>query len=441
MNGSSRHKSEKLGKKASSGDSPTSRSESAIRKLRRRLKVLRDYQSDTLSHRAGDIELAVEAVIFEQIMRQQKSDTSTDQSSEHESIRSALENVETAIRQIAEQQQLSQAEHGQLLEQCTKISELVTDFSKAPPQPVFQAPPCEQTVDLVAYETVINQLQQLRKEHNDLIDYLAEHDAPKTEDTSHCSLIHETGDYLLLKQQIEELSAELARAREEKVQTELNGGSIAAAADSDDHQLIAILRNQLLDERQKVVELRLEIDELQARIKSETKEAKATTLSWDEQKALLLKQLEGDDENQAFEPGKATEIRAIVERTDHEVAKRDKEISELKRLLSEQATASQNVAIGAAAVADLLNHDELVLEERENLRLLQEQWRQKLREAEVEISIERAKIARQRQELDEYLKSCQEPDSKREECSKTANGTRWLARLGLSDVAATENKR
>ncbi len=95
------------------------------------------------------------------------------------------------------------------------------------------------------------------------------------------------------------------------------------------------------------------------------------------------------------------EVRSIIERTDREIARREAEINELKRLLAEQSTATQSVAIGAAAVAELLDHDDLIREERESLRALQDQWRLKLREAEIEISIERAKIARERLELEE----------------------------------------
>ena len=73
-------------------------------------------------------------------------------------------------------------------------------------------------------------------------------------------------------------------------------------------------------------------------------------------------------------------------------------------MLDNQAQQVGDVAIGAAAVAQLLDTDELVRQERESLKQLQDGLREQLRKAEVDISLERAKLARERAELDEKLR-------------------------------------
>jgi hypothetical protein len=85
----------------------------------------------------------------------------------------------------------------------------------------------------------------------------------------------------------------------------------------------------------------------------------------------------------------------------------------------------------------------LVREERENLQRIQEEWREKLRQSEVEISIERAKIARERLELEERMRSLElertQSDAQGADASSAGKKTkgrprgRWLARLGLQD--------
>jgi hypothetical protein len=80
----------------------------------------------------------------------------------------------------------------------------------------------------------------------------------------------------------------------------------------------------------------------------------------------------------------------------------------------------------------------LIRDERENLRRQQEEWREKLRRAEVEISVERAKFARERIELDERIRNFEEqlsaaPSGEPNEQDNKAPRGNWLSRLGLKD--------
>lgn len=162
---------------------------------------------------------------------------------------------------------------------------------------------------------------------------------------------------------------------------------------------------------------------------------------WEAQKQRLLAELdeEYEPEDEQQQKDRLT-IESAIQITDQVVADKEREIAELKQLLESQTGNLGDVAIGAAAFGEIVDKDELIREERENLKRLQDEWREKLRKAEVEISVERAKIARERVELEEKmrqleLKLAQESpsDTPEESSGKTRTGGRWLARLGLKE--------
>jgi len=164
-------------------------------------------------------------------------------------------------------------------------------------------------------------------------------------------------------------------------------------------------------------------------------------MDWESQKRRMLASLEADGEVAA--PERAAErlkIEDAIQATEQAVAEKDSEIGELKKLLEEQSGNWGNVAVGAAAIADVLDKDEIVRQEREGLQSLQTEWREKLRQAEVDISVERAKLARDRADLEEKLRVLEQhqppADGKgaKSPPEKPQRG-RWLARLGLKDQA------
>lgn len=168
--------------------------------------------------------------------------------------------------------------------------------------------------------------------------------------------------------------------------------------------------------------------------------APPAALDWEAEKRRILAALEaeeGDGSPADGRPNEAVlaELQEIVRRTDMLVAEKDREIAELKQLLQDQSANLGTVAVGAAAIGELLEADAIVREEREKLRLLQEEWREKLRAAEIEISVERAKLARQRAELEEMLRENRlpNPDNAGPAKADTPQTGRWLARLGLKD--------
>jgi chromosome segregation ATPase len=163
---------------------------------------------------------------------------------------------------------------------------------------------------------------------------------------------------------------------------------------------------------------------------------------WEAQKRRLLASLEADDEDEEDSDSRdqRMSIEGAIRITDEIVARKDQEIAELKRVLDDQSSNLGSVAVGANAIAEILDQDELILQERENLKRIQEEWQQKLRQAEIDISLERARMARERLDLDEKMQSLQAERDKFLDVSQgakgemgTANQRRWWARLGLKE--------
>jgi len=115
---------------------------------------------------------------------------------------------------------------------------------------------------------------------------------------------------------------------------------------------------------------------------------------WESRKQRMIAQLESDfDVADPQQKANKLTVQETIERTDELVAAKSQEIMELQRLLSEQSGNIGGVAIGAAAIAQMFDSDELVRQERDSLRDLQEKLREQLKHAEIDISMERAKIA------------------------------------------------
>lgn len=193
------------------------------------------------------------------------------------------------------------------------------------------------------------------------------------------------------------------------------------------------------------------------------------SLSWEERKALIMRQMEEDtfdaDEfvsslasnggasavvassegvDDAAEPEPLPTPQEFVEslveraeRAERTLQKRDEEIGELRMLLENQSgTRNDGTAIGAAAIASMIDSDELVMEERERLAQLKNDWEDKFRQAEIEASLERAKLSRERQELAKRAQELEErleelQREKRDNAAPAKTGRRWLAELGL----------
>lgn len=178
--------------------------------------------------------------------------------------------------------------------------------------------------------------------------------------------------------------------------------------------------------------------QLQSSILS-TSASEPPAASWELQKQRLLASLE--NEGLSSDGHRSTErlkIEEVIHTTDETLRDKDREIREIRAVLQDQSGKVNDMAIGAAALGQLVDSDPLINEQREHLQKMQEHWEEMLRQAEIELSMERAKLARDRAEIDEKLRTYEQQSPRPENETSPATSdkpahSRWLARLGLID--------
>ncbi len=163
-----------------------------------------------------------------------------------------------------------------------------------------------------------------------------------------------------------------------------------------------------------------------------------TGLDWEKEKLRILAALESDlDENDSERRAERLKIEDVLQSTERVIAEKDREIQELKQRLEELASAGPLDQM-AAAVEQTLQNDIVIQQERERLRQLEEQLQSRLCRAEIEISLERAKLARERAEIDERLRSAgldaAKPAGESNAAAEQPAHGRWLSRLGLTEA-------
>jgi len=163
--------------------------------------------------------------------------------------------------------------------------------------------------------------------------------------------------------------------------------------------------------------------------------APAAGSSWEAMKLKMLANLEGegDDVDEERREERAT-IEDTIRITDEVLARRDRELVELKSRLAEVAYAPPD---RNESVEQLIDADEIIAEHRARIAQLEIEITNKLREAELELSVERAKITRETAHLAE-LKADIDAHRASGGDVHAAPGTaqqpkrRWLSKLGLS---------
>ena len=242
---------------------------------------------------------------------------------------------------------------------------------------------------------------------------------------------------------LEELREEVGRLRG-------HGDDTTESGENEHHEEVE-LRERLEIATCEIIDLRSQNEELNERVTRLQINTAAhghmphlgqEGMSWEERKKLLLAQLNAEQDG--VEPevaaAKRLEIDEVLKATEVELARRDREIAELRSLVEQQSDARQGVAVGAAAVAQLIESDELVQEEREKLRNMQKTWEEKFRQSEIDLSMERAKLARERLQLEEQKQDLEaaihaaahnaivDPKDKSDPKAR-----KWLSRLGLKE--------
>lgn len=327
------------------------------------------------------------------------------------------------------------------------------------------------------------ELQQLRRESQEQIDALRE---DFSQASKRFAQAHES-EVQSLRQQLGDLQAKLAetKAASDKAQIEYQQ-QLAAASQSDGSAPQATAELTKLREENKQLETWLaeaeqrakgagsgggqEMDDLKRRFEmavQDVRELKTKNVelseqlakaqqqpsavvspggggggSWESLKQKLLADLDSDfDNNDAVQKADKLTVQGAIKITDEVVAEKERELEELRRLLDCQSQQIGEVAIGAAAVTQMLDTDELVRQEREALKRLQDQLRDQMRQAELDISVERARVAREQAVLEDKLRTFEAekaslaPDAGDApgDAGKKPNRRKWLARLGLGE--------
>ena len=255
--------------------------------------------------------------------------------------------------------------------------------------------------------------------------------------------------------QVETLQAEVLalQATNEGLRAELlarpvDGDRAEVAEDASRRYLLAM--DEIRDVKARNAELQRQLLEVQSG--SSRRGAPSPLLSdsggdWETQKRRLLAELESDDQHDAESTDRRLKIQEIVARTDKIIAEKNREIEELHLLLDNQSNSMGSLALGAAALEQVLDEDAIVREERQRLQELQNECRAKLREAEIELAMERARLARRDAEIEEKLRNADLRRSSAEAEAEALAPTgrpvrgRWRTQMGLTDDAPPEPDR
>jgi chromosome segregation ATPase len=388
---------------------------------------------------ADDAELEQQLALFqEELARvrkqmQQGGDQADELRRELDAARAQAARRDAQNRELAARlEEIASADHRSSAETAALAAELAEVREHAESQHVAAQVALSQARD--DHETLRRELAEARQE------LAAAHEQCSKLESQAQQLHQQTGDETS-QRRIKELEQERDALLDRLADAEKQPARAAAAVGSAESEELRRRFELAVEDVRKLKSRNAELEEKISRgaVHSGGAAAAGGAMDWESQKKRLLEQLEsdfdGDDEQE--QKDKMT-VEGAIRITDGVVAEKDQEIAELQRLLSEQSQNLGGVAVGAAAIAQMLDDDALVRQEREKLETLQGEWREKLRKAEIDISVERAKIARERAQLEEKLKDMQARDADGHDAEGDDKGKkpkrgRWLARLGLGE--------
>ncbi|HEX4413905.1 MAG TPA: hypothetical protein VH107_09785 [Lacipirellulaceae bacterium] len=161
-------------------------------------------------------------------------------------------------------------------------------------------------------------------------------------------------------------------------------------------------------------------------------------MDWESQKRRMLASLEEttpEDEDPARQQERVT-IEGTIEITDSVVAEKDRVIAALEAQLdAAQSAPVESDEHHAGRINQLLDADEIIAGHRQRHHQLEREMEATLRAAELELSVERAKMARERVELDELKSNLDQQRQLYEASGGTpqpgAPRRRWMLKLGI----------
>lgn len=217
------------------------------------------------------------------------------------------------------------------------------------------------------------------------------------------------------------------------------------STDQDSQQELADLQRRFELAVDDVRQLKAENADLQQRLAAAPSAGVAPASDepqdWQAQKARLMAALDAEDQGMATETrreelatieGTISITDQVVAEKDALLAQRDIEIAELKTQLEDRPEGQDLEQLRETIAAEVLADDEAVQAEVSRLQEKQVELEAKLREAELDISVQRATLAREQAALEEKL--AQLPaEGADEEDSPDKPRRRWLSALGLKD--------
>lgn len=301
-------------------------------------------------------------------------------------------------------------------------------------------------------------LEKCQDAESDLTDLLAEHETlqRENEELTAAQSASESAQHAQELEACEELRAQIERLETDLQETQaaLEASQSNPSSDNADQAnewaaQLDDLEQQLVTAQEELTDLRSQNSDLASQLAKKQVSNSGNkphvqfdqeALSWEERKQLILQQLEDEcdvsSENDLDSQAKRVDVEQILETTQAEIDRRDEELADLRSVLEQQSETKQGVAIGAAAIAQMMDEDDLISQERQKLKDIQQEWEEKLRQAEIDLSMERAKLARERRQLDSELKDREQErphESSNPEPAGKGRTRKWLEHLGLRE--------
>ncbi|QDV12064.1 hypothetical protein CA51_19400 [Rosistilla oblonga] len=393
-----------------------------------------------LARRAGDMDLDAVREEFDAELERRLAD----QASQHE--QQLEEKLAEARVQEAQQQEQKLAELRSRLE--AEHEQALTDLRSQ-----HQAEREQSLADLrsqhaAEQEQALADLQSQRDQHQSLADERSQWDAEREQAVAEVraqldedlkrALAHVEAERDACRRLEAEL--ELTRQKLQAIEADRETTGDSGEANATLQAAVDGLRKRRDEAEDEIEELRSQNRELAAKLAASQVDGAGTdgqvsleSMSWEQRKLHMLQRLNAEDDelNDSELAQQRLKIEEVIDKTDRELSKRDAEIAELRCLLEQQSMAAGDMAIGGAAVLQMLDQDELIQEERAKLQRIQAEWEEKLRQAEIDVSLERAKLARERIDIEQRLAEMRE--ATKAEGKPESKGRKWLAQLGLTD--------
>jgi len=272
--------------------------------------------------------------------------------------------------------------------------------------------------------------QKLEKENSELLEELAQR--PETDD-------RESPELVSLRSERDALATRLVELEAAAEQTDnLDGGQEMEDLRRRFEMAVDDVR-QLKQEKAGLAE------QLEKRSQTQTSGAPAVdtgAMDWQAQKARLLAALNAEDDGEI--PEQRVQERATIEGTisitdrvvaekDAALAKKNDEIDQLRLQLESKPVEHDADAMKQAARDEILDADKLIQAERTRLESLHNELQDKLRTAELEISVQRAALARDQADVKKKMEKLGNTKADPTSTEGEKPRRRWLSALGLKE--------